>query len=247
MNYPTANRRGFTLVELVLVIVVIGIIASIGLKAIQPGINQARYDATIKEMEALGQAITGDENLISDGFRSDYGYTGDIGSLPPDLDALVVNPAGYSTWNGPYILRGFAESGDDFKRDAWGSAYIYSGVSIVSDGNGSPITKLIASAPDELLANTVNGAVFDGLGRAPGDSASNVTVIIYYPDGSGYIAVQTVNPDNSGLFSFANSIPIGNHLVRAVYSTTADTVSAYIAVVPGSVAYREFHFAGSLW
>ena len=173
---------------------------------------------------------------------------GDVGALPPSLDALVTNPGGYATWSGPYIQTSFTEIVDDYKKDAWGDSYAFTGgVIISSNGGGSPITKQFAQNVSDLTSNTVTGNVYDGLGYPPGDSASSVTVTIYYPDGSGNTTSSSTNPSVAGVFSFASSIPIGNHLIRAFYSASNDTTSRYISFTPGSDAYCELRFAGGIW
>lgn len=242
------KEKGFTLIELVLIIVMIGIVATIAMKSMQPAIDRSRFEATTQEMELLAQAIIGDPNQVQDGIRTDFGYIGDIGALPPNLDALATNPGGYSTWSGPYVQSGFVEDADDYKKDAWGDLYTYTGgVTISSNGGGSPITRQFAQNVSDLTSNTVTGNVYDGLGFSPGDSASNVTVTIYYPDGSGNTTSSFTNPSSAGAFSFPNLIPVGNHLVRAVYSATSDTTSRYISIIPGTDAYCELRFAGGIW
>jgi prepilin-type N-terminal cleavage/methylation domain-containing protein len=165
------KNSGFTLIEVVLIIVIMGIIATVAMKTMEPAMDQSRIDATLREMEIMSQAIIGNKNLISDGIRSDFGYVGDVGALPPNLDALVSNPGSYATWRGPYIMSDFLENPDDYKEDAWGNSYNYSDVIITSPGNGSPITRRFAESVDELLSNTVNGSIYDGLNAVPGDSA----------------------------------------------------------------------------
>ena len=241
-------EEGFTLIELVLIIVIMGIVATIAMKSMGPAVDQSRVDATMEEMEILAQAIIGNKDLVSEGIRSDFGYVGDIGAPPPDLEALVSNPAGYGTWDGPYVLNSFMENPNDFKEDAWGNEYGYSGgVVITSSGNGSSLTKQFAGSINELLANTVKGNVYDGLGAAPADSASGVDIIIYYPDGTGNLTSSAVNPSPSGQFSFSDMIPMGNHLIRAVYTSTDDTTSQYITVLPGNAAFGELRFSKSYW
>jgi len=140
------------------------------------------------------------------------------------------------------------EDADDFKKDAWGDLYTYSGgVTISSGGGGSSLTKQFAQNAGELTSNTVTGNVYDGLGAGPGSNDTLVTATIFYPDGSGNMTSSSTNPSAAGAFSFTNSIPIGNHLVRAVYSTTNDTTSIYVSVTPGTDAYCEVRFPGSIW
>ncbi|MFQ5869284.1 MAG: type II secretion system protein [Candidatus Zixiibacteriota bacterium] len=241
-------QPGFTLIEAILVIVIIGIMATVALRSLQPAVGQARVEATTQEMDLLAEAIAGDESLVEGGIRVDFGYVGDVGALPPNLDALVTNPGGYSTWDGPYIRSAFTEDADDFKEDAWGNSYTYTGgVTITSSGGGSTITKQFAENASDLTSNTVTGNVCDGLGAGPGSDDTLVTVTIFYPDGSGEVTSSSTNPSAAGAFSFTSSITIGNHLLRAVYSTTDDTTSMYVSVTPGVTTYCELRFAGSIW
>lgn len=213
------NNNGFTLIEVVLIIVIIGIIGTTAFKALGPLVQHARENATLEEMRLLENAIIGDKGLVEGGLRSDYGYIGDIGSLPPNLDALTINPGGYSTWKGPYISNDFTEDINDYKNDAWGNLYTYAGgVVINSSGGGSPLTRQFAQNSGDLTSNTVWGYIIDKQGNQPGDSASRVNIAIVYPNGTGGLASLTTNPDAAGKFTFANSIPIGNHLLRGTYS-----------------------------
>ncbi len=239
--------NGFTLIELVLIIVILGIISTIAMKSMQPAVEQTRLEATTQEMDMLVQAIIGDENQVQDGIRMDFGYVGDVGSLPANLDALATNP-GYSTWDGPYIQNDFSEDTEDYKRDGWNELYTYiGGVTITSNGGGSTITKQLARNVSDLTSNTVTGNIYDGLGAVPGANSSDITITIYYPDGSGGLTSSSINPSASGAFSFSNSIPVGNHLIRAVYSTTNDTTAKYLSITPGANTYRELRFPGAVW
>jgi len=238
--------KGFTLIEMVLVIVIIGIISTIAMKSLQTSTEQARFDTTVAEMDDLARAIVGDERLVSGGFRTDFGYVGDIGALPVNLDALVSNPGGYTTWKGPYIRSDFTQNTDDYKRDAWNQPYTYAGgLSISSTGGGSAITKQIATSSGALLLNTVKGIVRDAGLAPPGDSSASVTITIHYPNGSGSSTGASVTPSKSGEFTFTSAIPIGIHSIEAVFS--ADTSAKYIAVYPDRVAYTELRFSTNVW
>jgi len=232
----------------VLIIVIIGIMATVAMKSMQPGIEATRETATIEEMENLEMAIIGDKGLIEGGIRSDYGYVGNVGALPGSLDDLVTSPPGYTTWQGPYIRSDFSENADDFKRDAWNQAYTYSGgVTLASAGGSAPLTRQLAGSASELTANTVTGNIYDGLGNPPGDSASSVTLMIFYPDGSGGMTSTSTTPNASGGFSYSNMIPIGNHNIRGIYSPAGETTSAYISVPPATELYCELRFNGGFW
>ena len=144
------KRDGYTLIEMVLVSVIIGILASVAVQSLNKTENNRRLDETMAEMEEIARAIAGDERLISDGVRTDFGYVGDIGSLPSNLDDLAVNPGGYATWKGPYIRNNVNENSEDYKRDAWDNLYTYvGGIFIVSNADGNPITKQFAASTGE--------------------------------------------------------------------------------------------------
>ncbi|RME30712.1 MAG: type II secretion system protein, partial [Candidatus Zixiibacteriota bacterium] len=96
------GQRGYSLIELVVVLIIVGILASVALKSLRTAGVVAKTEQTRHELDKLAWAITGNPERSSGGVRSDYGYIGDVGALPPNLDALVTNP-GYATWKGPYI------------------------------------------------------------------------------------------------------------------------------------------------
>lgn len=240
------RESGFSLIEVVLVVLIMGILSAIAAQKWSGALEQSRFEATTGEMDLLAHAITGNPNLVANGLRSDFGYVGDVGALPPNLDALVSNPGGYATWNGPYIQSDFTQNPNDYKQDAWGATYAYSGgVAITSNGSGSAVTKQFASAASDLTNNSVQGSITDGLDNPPGDSASSVSVRITYPNGTGTITTSTIYPNSGGSYSFSTALPIGNHTVTAIYH--ADTLTRYASVLPKSAAYVNFRFPGDLW
>jgi general secretion pathway protein G len=241
----TRNSHGFTLIEMVMVIVIIGVIASIAMESLQASVDQGRFDTTVAEMDKLSRAIVGDERLISSGMRTDFGYVGDIGAMPSSLADLVIDP-GYATWHGPYLEDDFTEDVGGYARDAWNDPYIYSGgITIASNGGGQPITRNIASGTSELTANTVKGIIRDKALSPPGDSAGTVTVNLIYPDGAGGYTTVSAPTGTSGEFSFVSTVPIGIHQLQALAG--ADTVAKYVAVYPGKVTHTELRFARDKW
>ena len=235
MNYAKhiGNAAGFSLIELVVVVVVIGILATVAMNSMTSGLDDLRRVKTEREMDLLSNAIVGDPSAIASGKRSDFGYIGDIGAFPPNLTALIQNPGGYATWNGPYLAPGFVQDTAGYKTDAWGKSYTYSGgPTITSSGSGSTITKKIADAASDYLSNTYRGEVRDSFDSLPGAIyAESVTVAITVPNGSGGTATTSVHPDGAGAFAF-NALPVGVHPMRIVYEPNADTLTRYLTILP---------------
>jgi len=138
-------QSGFTLIEIVMVVVVLGILAAVVVPRIGGLSESSRINATKSEMLMLKRAIIGNSSIIAGGRYIDVGFEGDIGRPPISLTELAVKPdslASYDKftrigWNGPYV----DTAGGDYLTDAWGSAYAYnpSGRTIVSLGGPDTI------------------------------------------------------------------------------------------------------------
>ncbi len=239
------DNYGFTLVELVIVIIIIGIIAAIATRQMSGTIETARMEQTKKEMDQLARAIAGDPALYSGQSRMDFGYVGDVGALPPDLDALVQNPGSYATWKGPYMTQGF--DSDDFKKDGWNTPYIYIDTLIRSTGSGSNIDKLFAVSTAALLNNRLEGVITDADNTMPGIVYRDSLIIhLSYPDGIGGITTALTNPNITGNFYF-DGLPIGNHNLEIIYLPDSDTVTYPVSIHPGRTAKINITFPADLW
>lgn len=123
------REAGFTLVELVIILVVLGIIAGVAIPKFGNLTNSSKITATKKEMLALKRAIVGDPSVVAGGQLVDRGFEGDVGFVPSSLSDLAIKPDSIPSynkltrlgWNGAYI----DSSGGDYLRDAWGALYVY--------------------------------------------------------------------------------------------------------------------------
>ncbi|MDF1544353.1 MAG: prepilin-type N-terminal cleavage/methylation domain-containing protein [bacterium] len=127
-DYLKLDQFGFTLIELVIVIVVLGIIAAVAIPRFGALTENSKVTATQSEMQTLKRAIVGNPEAVSGGEFVDRGYEGDVGFLPNSLSDLVSKPdsvAAYDKltrlgWNGPYI-----DGSADYLNDSWGNSYSY--------------------------------------------------------------------------------------------------------------------------
>lgn len=101
------RQRAFTLIELLLVLVILGILAAIVVPKFAGRTEQARLTAAQSQISTFGTAL--------DAFEVDMGYypKGKSG-----LNDLVVSPRDGQNWKGPYMK-------NDIPLDPWGNAYIY--------------------------------------------------------------------------------------------------------------------------
>lgn len=137
------SDSGFTLIELVIIIVVLAVLASVGIPVLGNVILSAKRESTRKELLTLKTAIVG--RMGSAPVR---GYENDVGQPPPALQGLVTKPAGVADydrftktgWNGPYV----EDDGGDFLEDAWGVDYVYDPSQRIIISVGGPDTITVA-------------------------------------------------------------------------------------------------------
>jgi len=108
---------GFTLIEILLVVVIIGILAAVAVPRLGGRVAQAQVSAAKASIGAIGTAI----DL----------YETDNGKLPESLQNLITKGS-EANWNGPYLKK--AET----LKDPWGQEFKYTkqnnGIYVVVSG-----------------------------------------------------------------------------------------------------------------
>jgi prepilin-type N-terminal cleavage/methylation domain-containing protein len=243
-------RAGYTLIEMVVVIVIVGILATTAMQSMKRVTTTTRVEETCQTLNRLAVGMVGDPTVTSDGARTSYGYVGDVGALPPSLTALVQNPGSYATWHGPYVRDLFTTGSGNtqYAKDAWGNAITYGGgTTLASTGGGSSITRIIANSTTAILRNKVSLVVTDLDKSLPGSTyKDSVTCLLTFPNGSGSTTTRSKSPDKNGAVVF-DSIPMGQPTLRVVYKPTSDTLTRFLNVNPGEVTYSEVSLFRSVW
>jgi general secretion pathway protein G len=104
---PRRDERGFTLLELLVVIAILGLLIGLVAPAALRQLGSARTSVARQSIERISSIL-------------DI-YKLDVGSYPSTdqgLQALVAQPTGVATWNGPYV-KGVVPV------DPWNHPYVY--------------------------------------------------------------------------------------------------------------------------
>ena len=107
-NNRLRSRAGFTLIELMVVMIILGLLAALVAPRMFGKLGKAKTNAAYAQIELLGTAL--------DSFRLDVGR---YPTTAEGLEALIEPVSGVEEWNGPYLKK------SEIPLDPWNEPYIY--------------------------------------------------------------------------------------------------------------------------
>lgn len=203
--------QGFSLFEVVLVILLLSVMAGVGIRAIQSMDQAKRFRSTTNAMNMIRKKLIGNPRIFQTGHRTDFGYWGIYGAFPSSLNAL--DAAHYVTPRFEWLTR-----------DAWGNNYLYDNSSIgITSGAAADGSSFDADISVSINKNAFNnndlrvycvdraGGILLGGGRHIG--RINVTTC----DGSA----RDLSYSTEGFWYENGSVKAGLCIVRVYFASAA--------------------------
>ena len=228
MIFLSRRRDGFTLMELIVVMALLGILTSVGINIVLRTLEAQKADSTLLEMETIKRAIAGDPSLIINGRRADFGYYGDMGIMPATLTDLITqgsqpaltNNTTYFIiygWGGPYLSKSFEGESDAAIEDSWRNAYIYTNSKTVNASGDSVYGKITSRGADgavggtgydadidlEILKREVVSTVYGSAYTIDGNPMVSGKVYLRKPNGTASLKIDSVITGLQGTYSFS--------------------------------------------
>jgi prepilin-type N-terminal cleavage/methylation domain-containing protein len=89
MNISRMRNKGFTLIELMMVLTIMAVVSTVLLKSMSGLQDQSRYDQTVERVNQIKKAIVNTQTI--NGVTVVTGFVADMGRLPNNLRELVDN------------------------------------------------------------------------------------------------------------------------------------------------------------
>lgn len=234
MRHKVTSKSGFTLIETIAVVAIIGALGATITPLIFHALSNKRETDTVAELKELKKGILGNTEIVTKEVRTDFGYIGDMGSLPTKIEDLYQKGTQPSFtynatkktgagWNGPYIDPSLVENLASLKLDAYGNEYIYSTTPFTDTTVGATVSAKITSngqdgatgGGDDLNTYIYKPEAFSRvlgiLVDNQGNRVPSVTVKMNYPS-NGTLTTAIATSDSAGFYEF-NNIPYGNRSI----------------------------------
>lgn len=211
------THRAFTILEILIVILMIGIIFTVSSRVMGNAVDNARYEATMKEMDQIKRALIGDANIVKGNSRVDFGYFGKNGAFPASGNLAALSTE--------------FPTNADFTNDAWGNAYNWNGSVLTSYGKDGAAggtglnTDITLTIPTTMYtSNEVRINVFDLNGNVlrgndAGDTLNQISSVTLTHTQTA--AVETTTLTYGCVFTRASGVEAGVYTLTVNVATGA--------------------------
>ena len=132
-SFAASSQAGFSLIEIILVVVLIGGIVAFAATRILGGGDRAKVNLAKAQVQTLAEKV--------------QQFQMDTGSLPGSLEDLVSSPGGAAGWLGPYAK-------DSELKDPWNHPYVYT-----MPGEGKPFDIVSLGADGQAGGDSVKADI----------------------------------------------------------------------------------------
>ncbi len=146
---PLAGRYGFTLIEILMVILLVGIVSAVTVPQFIDFSRDAKTSVTNQKLIEFKKAIIGDpDSLTKNGTYAQPGFENHVGAVPTTLAQLntqgalaAYDPFTKKGWRGPYVSTSTTNA--SWNIDGWGTVIQY-----------TPVTRtLFSCGADKICSN----------------------------------------------------------------------------------------------
>ena len=242
------GQGGFTLLELLVVVLILSAIAMVALDSLQTDTNQVRHEDTRARLSLIRDAIIGPREIGANGQPVVAGFVADVGRLPQCLAELVDIDANcddgtnpdlasppewqldgatnlYAGWRGPYLNVVREISGLVAFRDGWGN-----------DVAALPRNYGWSKFDEDSGALVVQSLGRDGLVN-PGDAGDYAALALYEQDFPPTADASNPTSDPDPLIAAdEHQVTLGTISVTLRNDTAAD-----ITVDPNALCLRVYY------
>lgn len=238
-----SQARGFTLLEMLLVVFLMGMLALATTAMVDNADEQQRFETTRSRLQQIRTAIIGDSSRTLNGEPMISGFVADMGRLPADIEELVELPSAGMKWKARDIIHSGVVVGQLY--GGWRGPYLdvmpSSGISAVRafpDGWGYPVKAGHESNFGWNVISGVNALSIQSYGSDGGVGGTSV----YEVD---YPAAGNLVDANDWLVDFSGVVPAFKITINGNVDATSNLMLYVYYMKDGSISTTAEAFAST--